>query len=161
MSKYSPLTDHLAAASTSRVPMSFREIEAILGFPLPPSARRHRAWWSNNGSNNVMTLAWKAAGYETSEVDMERHRLVFRRSLAGAAAKMPPSGPALRDRRADPDANRAGEAASPPPPRADAPRTAEIRHPAFGLWKGLVSLADGVDLTAPADPAWADRATDP
>jgi hypothetical protein len=37
--------------------MSFREIEQVLGFPLPPAARRHRPWWSNNGNNNVMTKA--------------------------------------------------------------------------------------------------------
>jgi hypothetical protein len=31
------------------------------------------------------------------------------------------------------------------------------RHPLFGRLKGTVQVAPGVDLTEPADPAWADR----
>jgi hypothetical protein len=31
------------------------------------------------------------------------------------------------------------------------------RHPLFGWLKGTVRVAPGVDLTAPADPEWADR----
>lgn len=57
--------------------MSFAQIEDILGFKLPPSSLKHRAWWSNNPSNNVMTEAWVAAGYITEEVDMESRKLKF------------------------------------------------------------------------------------
>ena len=55
MSKYSPLTLHLQVCQQALVPMRFAEIEAILGFALPPSSRQHRGWWSNNPINNVMT----------------------------------------------------------------------------------------------------------
>ena len=34
----------------------------------------------------------------------------------------------------------------------------ECRHPAFGALKGLIHIAPGVDLTAPADPEWGERA---
>jgi hypothetical protein len=31
------------------------------------------------------------------------------------------------------------------------------RHPLFGAMKGTVRIPEGVDLTEPADPEWADR----
>jgi len=52
---------------------------------LPPKAQHHRAWWSNNASNNVMTKVWLEAGYESARVDMSARKLVFRRvARAGA-----------------------------------------------------------------------------
>jgi hypothetical protein len=36
------------------------------------------------------------------------------------------------------------------------PRTGSERHPIFGCMKGTVTIEDGVDLTAPAAPDWAD-----
>ena len=47
MSKYDPLQKHLESVPLTQVAMTFREIEAVLGFELPASSRRHRAWWSN------------------------------------------------------------------------------------------------------------------
>lgn len=79
MSKYQPLTNHLAARNLQKVPMRFDEIEQILGCALPPSARKHRAWWSNNPSNSVMTKAWLDAGYQSEQVDLQSERLVFAR----------------------------------------------------------------------------------
>jgi hypothetical protein len=29
-------------------------------------------------------------------------------------------------------------------------------HPLFGVWKGLITIAPGVDLTEPAFPEWAE-----
>lgn len=77
MTKYDPLTRHLATRKTPQVPMSFPELERLLGFPLPPSARKHRAWWSNNASSSVVTKAWLAAGYQSRNVDLDAERLVF------------------------------------------------------------------------------------
>lgn len=79
MSKYSSLRDHLRSRGTSEIAMSFSDIERIVGHPLPASAHRHRAWWSNNTSNNVMTKAWVDAGYCTAQVDLAEERLIFRR----------------------------------------------------------------------------------
>ena len=59
--------------------MTFEEIEAVLGFKLPPRASTHRAWFSNNPTNNPMTVAWLAAGYKSANVDMENRKLVFRK----------------------------------------------------------------------------------
>ena len=79
MSKYQPLTEHLQTRRQSEIPMQFSEIERVLGFPLPASSRHHRAWWSNNPSNSVMTKAWISAGYRSRDVDMSAERLVFER----------------------------------------------------------------------------------
>ena len=42
--RYPPLAHYLAAQSSDRVVLSLAEIEAIIGAPLPASARRRR-WW--------------------------------------------------------------------------------------------------------------------
>lgn len=92
MSKYAPLTRHLAARNQARIQIDFAELERLLGFSLPPSARKHRAWWSNNPSNSVMTKAWLAAGYQSEQVDLEAERLTFARLNAVAPTLEPTSG---------------------------------------------------------------------
>ena len=61
------------------MPLTFRDIEKITGVKLPPKAQHHRAWWSNNPDNNVMTKVWLEAGFESAQVDIEARKLVFRR----------------------------------------------------------------------------------
>ena len=78
MSKYEPLERYLRAQRADEVPMTFGEIERVLGAKLPNS-KFNRAWWSNNPNNNVMTLAWRNAGYLTEKVDIKNDRVVFRR----------------------------------------------------------------------------------
>jgi hypothetical protein len=77
MSKYAPLTKHLQAQSADRVPMTFAELEQVLGFPLPPSSRKHRAWWANDPHGHVNAKAWRAAGYRADSVDLADARLEF------------------------------------------------------------------------------------
>lgn len=77
MSKYKPLQEYLANSNRTSISMTFSEIEKILGFKLPQSSHKYRAWWSNNSSNNVMTEAWLNAGFETREVDLETRKLKF------------------------------------------------------------------------------------
>lgn len=79
MSKYDDLGAYLGKQRHAEIPMTFSEIEKVAGVKLPPKAQHHRAWWSNNPSNNVMTKVWLAAGYETARVDMAGRKLVFRR----------------------------------------------------------------------------------
>ncbi|MBL8554227.1 MAG: hypothetical protein JNL41_08110 [Phenylobacterium sp.] len=90
MAKYEPLRAFLSGRSDSEVPMTFGEIESIIAASLPPVAFKHRAWWSNNPSNSVITHAWLEAGYKTEQVDMGSQKLVFRRSDAAAAARPGP-----------------------------------------------------------------------
>jgi hypothetical protein len=79
MSKYEPLTEFLRHQRAGEVRMSFEQIERVIGDKLPPVAQRHRAWWSNSPSNNVMTKAWLEAGFRSEQVDMSARKLVFRR----------------------------------------------------------------------------------
>ena len=63
--KYEPLTEFLRRQSRAVVRLAFDEIERVIEAKLPPSATHHRAWWSNNAENNVMTKAWRDAGFES------------------------------------------------------------------------------------------------
>ena len=87
MSKYDPLLTYLSKSRDESIPMGFSEIENVLGFELPPSSRRQRAWWSNNPTNNVMTQAWLDAGYETANVDMAGEKLMFLKIEAAPKSK--------------------------------------------------------------------------
>ncbi|MBB5046502.1 hypothetical protein HNR60_001247 [Rhodopseudomonas rhenobacensis] len=89
MGKYEPLTEFLRKQATLEVRMSFAQVERVLGFKLPPVAQRHRAWWSNSPTNNVMTKAWLDAGFRSEQVDMAAGKLVFRRQEAGNRAAVP------------------------------------------------------------------------
>ncbi len=79
MSKYSALGDYLKGQPRDAVPMTFGEIEKIVGAKLPASAHKHRPWWSNNPDNSVMTKVWLDAGFQSEQVDIATRKLVFRR----------------------------------------------------------------------------------
>lgn len=113
MTKYEPLGQFLGTQRLERLPMTFAEIERILGSKLPAS-KRHRAWWSNNPDNNVMTREWLKAGYETESVDIEGERLVFRRKAGVRGEK-------------------------------------DARPSIIGCMKGMFTMAEGFDVTAPMD----------
>src|SRR3954465_11355862 len=66
MGKYEPLGEFLRKQRTQEVPLTFREIEKITGMKLPPKAQHHRAWWSNNPDNNVMTKVWLPTRFESA-----------------------------------------------------------------------------------------------
>lgn len=145
MSKYASLGDFLTSQKIQMVPMTFAEIERVIGTSLPRSAR-YPAWWSNNPSNNVMTQIWLDAGFRTEQVDISARKLVFRRT--GRPAPVPqPSWPAERE---VPGIGMA-EAARP------FVRAAGKHHSLLGALKGLLRITDKTDLTAPADPDWGSR----
>ncbi|MFN8643709.1 MAG: hypothetical protein U0802_19385 [Candidatus Binatia bacterium] len=136
MTKYQPLEDYLAARPESEVPMTFAEIEKVIGAALPASASR-REWWSNNERSSVITRAWKRAGFRSANVDMPGRRLVFRRGASRSGAAAAPVAPVVP------------ETAPAYPTRG--------RHPLRGALKGLIGLARGTDLAAPADAEWGKR----
>jgi hypothetical protein len=49
MGKYGPLRDYLAGRSGDEEPMTFGQVERLVG-PLPYSAHEHRAWWANDNA---------------------------------------------------------------------------------------------------------------
>lgn len=84
MSKYEPLRHFLENVETgvSELTLSFGQIESILAARLPPSARKHRAWWSNPSSPDYHpnARAWLSAGWRVDGVDQREERVRFRRS---------------------------------------------------------------------------------
>ena len=82
MAKYDPLHNHLKQARTSRVEMSFADIERIVGDKLPESAWKHRPWWSNGGGPQgpmVQAVAWLTAGFAVEWVDQDVGKVAFER----------------------------------------------------------------------------------
>ena len=136
MSKYAPLATYLHETGRETVSMSFAEIERIIGADLPPSAFKHRPWWSNNPSNSVITYAWLEAGYLTEQVDMAGQTLVFRKATQYGPAAKSGSGE-LRD-------------VAPAPAAAEADSFSLV----FGALKGTVTLKPGTDLTEPVEADW-------
>ena len=86
--KYAALFLHLCALEARRWRTTFADIEGLLGFALPNSARVHRPWWANqtNGGHSH-ALAWQAAGWRTSQVDLHGESLVFVRLAAAPSAE--------------------------------------------------------------------------
>lgn len=73
--KYMELAAHLTGLNDTRWQASFEEIEEILGFPLPESARAHQAWWSNQMRSQ--SLGWQQAGWKTTDLDLRNERVTF------------------------------------------------------------------------------------
>jgi hypothetical protein len=77
-SKYDPLCDFLVDRPKQPVTLGFTEVEAILGFALPASARRHQAWWANEREGtHSHARAWLEASYETRKLDLNSRTVTF------------------------------------------------------------------------------------
>lgn len=62
---------------------TFSEVESILGYSLPSSARTHRQWWENDRSRHrPQAKAWMDAGWETRNVSMSAETVEFHRVRA-------------------------------------------------------------------------------
>ncbi len=79
MSKYARLGRHLEESGMESVRLSFAEIERILGFSLPGSARSYRAWWANEarGSHSHAKYGWMAGGYRVLSLRLEAEHVTF------------------------------------------------------------------------------------
>ncbi len=124
MAIYEPLGRYLKRNAASRIPMTFREVEGVIGRKLPASAYRHRPWWANEERGHSHAKAWLQAGYATEQVDMAGRKLVFVRSRAPARSSSA--------QEAKPEHGKSG------------------RHPLIGALKGTFSIEPGWDLTKPA-----------
>lgn len=80
MSKYRPLSDRLAGHAEPEWRASFAEIEEVLGFPLPKSARQQRAWWGDD------KRAWREHGWRADDIDHDGGYVTFRRDGQTTAA---------------------------------------------------------------------------
>ena len=78
MSKYDPLRSYLTKLKQDEWRASFGEIERMLGFPLPYSARTYPAWWGNDQhSEGRHAQAWLRAGWRTANLNLTRETVVF------------------------------------------------------------------------------------
>lgn len=80
MGKYAGLAEYLSKIREYEFTLSFSDIEKILGFSLPKSARRLRVWWSNDLTHPQAKNGWMAAGYIVWEVDFGQEVVRFRRA---------------------------------------------------------------------------------
>ena len=133
MGKYEPLGAFLSNQAKDHIPITFAEIEDILGTQLPAS-KQYPAWWSNNTGNNVMTQQWLDAGYQTESVNTTSGKLVFRRFKTVA--------------------NGDSSASKPAESIDNSKQSVSTRSPIFGCMEGTVTIPDGVDLTDPSLPEW-------
>ncbi len=157
------LRKDLETAKKNEYRASFREVEKLVGEPLPPSAFKHRPWWSNNNNNNTNSnRPWERSGFRTEAVNMAEQTVVFRmqprpvRAASTAADQV-----AFRKRMEKfmhPESKR--DATTHQSGMADTPSSPFIgletggRHPLRGALKGRLRIVAGTDLTKPADPDW-------
>jgi hypothetical protein len=114
--------------------MTFRQIETVIGAPLPASARRHRPWWANDARGHAHAEAWLGEGYRTEDVDMEGEKLVFARApgLVRAPGTAEQAHPGMEESMAP-----------------YTPQDAHAQHPMIGALKGLLWIDPTLDLTKP------------
>lgn len=144
MNKYAKLGEHLKAQIADEVPMTFAEIERIIGAKLPPKSQHSRAWWSNNPENNVMTKVWRDASFVSERVDMEGRKVVFKR------VSYPNQEGKSMNKHTMPGAAEEGRTFK--PSEADAEKK-PYRHPLFGAMKGTFTLIPpSDDEPPPEDP---------
>lgn len=159
------LRQEMVTKGQVRHPATFRQLEEWAHGPLPLSAYKHRAWWSNNiGNYSNSPKPWDLALLTATEVDMKAQTLVFQLWVEDAeqARKNQPRfdrvsflGKAIRS----PSQSNAG--AAPQLGLEDVVRPYQSqtdgRHPLRGVLKSTLRIVAGTDLTKPADPDWADR----
>ena len=96
MSKYDPLSARLAGHAGPEWRASFAELEEVLGFPLPKTARTGKTWWKSNAAA-AHARAWTEAGWEVADVDQAKGLVTFRKIAAPMVAPAPARPPATTD----------------------------------------------------------------
>ncbi len=96
LSKYSTLGEFLLTSVKDTIKLSFSDIEAILRFTLPKSARKFRTWWANDRTHSHAKNGWLAYGWRVTEIDFTNQLIHFRR-VAALRLKKPPPYPSVSD----------------------------------------------------------------
>ena len=83
MKKYARLSQYLTTCTEQACRLSFKEIEQILGFPLPEGSKKYASvFWSN--SNQGYALIWLQAGRIVTQYSIEKRFVVFVRKQDAA-----------------------------------------------------------------------------
>lgn len=93
MGRYDPLGEFLRLRKEPVWGASFADVEQIVGFRLPASARKHPAWWANETEpkTHVHKHVLRDAGWRVDTCNLARETVVFRRD--GASPNPRPSRP--------------------------------------------------------------------
>ncbi|PKL58638.1 MAG: hypothetical protein CVV34_01440 [Methanomicrobiales archaeon HGW-Methanomicrobiales-5] len=67
--KYERLFHLLKMCKNKEIVLTFPEIEALLGFALPPSASKYQAWWANDITHS-QAKAWLFADWRVVQVNL-------------------------------------------------------------------------------------------
>jgi hypothetical protein len=86
MVRWAPLTRHLQDDGRDRIKLTYAEIEAIVGGPLPESAKVHRPQFWSNAVDGGMSRHWMRAGYRTALRGIPSDVILFVRGAARRAA---------------------------------------------------------------------------
>ncbi len=140
-SRYAAIGRHLEEQQADQVELDFAQIEQLLGFPLPMSARKYDQWW-HGGSTHTQTRGWEDFGWSLTRLDRRGQRANFRR-LPGAKRVAAPSVPCtarvVKRQRSEQSTHAAAAMRTPVRPSPD--------HPRIGL-VGCVKMK--LDYAAPA-----------
>jgi len=84
--KYRFLSRYLLERQELLVKLSFTEIEDIVQFPLPDSAKKHKEFWANTTSHSI-ALSWLSVNFKTVEVNIDDEYVVFEKNDTKYTAK--------------------------------------------------------------------------
>lgn len=78
-SRYAPLGNYLQGqpGNIDHLPMTFSEIEEIIGGSLPPSAYNHRNWWDNTPEVHTQSSNWLEAGWRVGYRNISAKTITF------------------------------------------------------------------------------------
>ena len=78
--KYRGLAEYLLSTNETRITLSYSQIEEILGFALPDTARKFKqSYWANTETHSYAS-SWMAVGYKT-RVDIDSDTVTFIKNL--------------------------------------------------------------------------------
>lgn len=96
MPKYDVLKDRLSADGRAVVVLDWAELQDLLDGGLPASARRHRAWWSNEPQGrHAQARGWLDAGYLVDDVNLPSGPVIFKRVQEVSPSAPPVAGAKL------------------------------------------------------------------
>jgi len=87
--KYLPLDEWFRTQpeTTDQIELTFDQVEAILGTPLPKSATKLKTWWTNfQPKIQSHRTAWLNHGWRVADFDLQARRVTFVRAQDGSLA---------------------------------------------------------------------------
>jgi hypothetical protein len=74
------------APAQDDVPLTFNQVEDIVGSALPASARDHRSWWANDSVSHPWSKKWLEVGWRVSALSLTEESVTFSRNQEREAA---------------------------------------------------------------------------